>query len=336
MRLRAFWNFLKARNRRRHGFYDKETLRLFASAVRGAGCAHSWFKLGYLQFLRDLGHSLPKSLLMPMLDEVTRMKGRKRRVVLRLIAEFYPQHLPEAMQTSLDARGGLPIRSYVSASAGDVLSTIDSMQQQWRTEFESLIRTGRMGGGICAVGNAGSLRHALHGGAIDQHAVVVRFNNFARDESLITSVGKRLDVWVLSPGYVGPVPVGVQWVVITGPDVRFSLRKWHHLSPLLAAGAKVLTVPLSVWRRSVRQLQAPPSAGVLILEWVRAITGTWGGVAAAGIGEWTGEGVYHLTTRGQLANSRHQWGAEHLLVAQWSKQGLYRLGKADANAGVCL
>jgi hypothetical protein len=114
----------------------------------------------------------------------------------------------------------------------------------------------------------------------------------------------------------------VQWVVMAGPDVRYTLRHWNLVLPLLSSGARVLTVPLNVWRKLVLRLQAPPSAGVLLLQWLHDLNDGWQGISAAGIGAWTGTGAYHLALANHQADSRHQWPAEHALVAQWRQQGL--------------
>ena len=175
------------------------------------------------------------------------------------------------------------------------------------------------------VGNAGNLRSLNLGSVIDSHAVVIRFNQFPREDALAQSVGMSTHVWVLSPGYQGPAPEGVHWVVMVGPDVRYSLRCWTLLKPLLERGTKVLTVPLTVWRKSVLRLQAPPSAGVLLLQWLFDMNESWSGIAIAGIGEWGGEGTYHLALPDHKADGRHQWIKERALVAQWRESGLKRV-----------
>ena len=50
-----------------------------------------------------------------------------------------------------------------------------------------------------------------------------------------------------------------------GPAMEYKLQNWSAVQPLLQQGSKLLTVPLTVWRTCVQQLQAPPSAGVLML-----------------------------------------------------------------------
>jgi hypothetical protein len=147
----------------------------------------------------------------------------------------------------------------------------------------------------------------------------------------LQDVGQRLDVWVASPGYRGPAPQQVQWIVMTGPDVRYTLYNWKIVLPLLTNGARVLTVPLDVWRKLVLRLQAPPSAGVLLLQWLHDLNKGWQGITAGGIGAWTGTGAYHMALEAHKADSRHRWPAEYDLVAHWQEQGLKALGIDPSN-----
>lgn len=312
--------------------YDRKTLGLHAHAVRGSDClTHPWLLLGYVQFLRDLGRVPPKRWLLRLLAVSPRMDVAGRQGVLRLIAEFLPESMLDSAFRLREGKALPPALARYAGGAGEApLAAVDAMQMQWRAEFMQWLQLQRVGKGICVVGNAGSLGTQELGATIDSHAAVIRFNRFAREDALIRSVGQRVDVWVLSPGYRGPVPVGVQWVVMAGPDVRYTLRNWKLLMPLLKDGAKVLTVPLPVWRKLVLRLQAPPSAGVLLLQWLFEMNESWKNIAIAGVGGWMGQGTYHLALVDHKADSRHRWAAECALVEQWSGAGLARLEWSSA------
>lgn len=328
MFLTAAWYLLKARQRRNQGLYDRETFRLFALAVRRRGCLVNWWPVvAYVQFLRDLGHPPSVRWVSLMLDHYAGLLGsRQRQNVLRLAAEVLPQRLLEVAESSGAVTTVTPaLAKHLDAYKGSHLASIDAMQMQWRMEFKQWLLLQCASAGLCVVGNASGLAGTKLGEHIDGHGAVVRFNRFADGGQFIQDVGKQLDVWVLSPGYRGPAPVAVKWVVVAGPDVRYTLRNWSVVLPLLQSGARVLTVPLPVWRVLVRQLKAPPSAGILFLQWLQLMIGGWRGITVAGVGEWRGAGAYHLALRHHQADSRHQWFAEHTLVADWCLEGLVRL-----------
>lgn len=327
MRLSAWSAFFRARKRRSLGLYDRQTLALYVQAVRyGGSLAHPWLMLGYLQFLRDMGRVPPRRWLLKLLGEFPRIDAAGRQGVLRLVAEFLPDLMPD-LAFRFKGKQALPpaLARYAADADQSHLVEVDALQERWRAEFVRWLQFQREEKGICVVGNAGSLRNKHLGSVIDSHAAVIRFNQFPREDALAQSVGVCTHVWVLSPGYQGPVPEGVDWVVIAGPDVRYSLRRWTLLTPLLEGGTKVLTVPLPVWRKLVLRFQAPPSAGVLMLQWLFDMNESWSGIAIAGIGEWLGSGTYHLALADHQAAGRHQWVKESALVAQWSVNGLKKV-----------
>lgn len=322
---RGWRSLQRARSRRRAGRYDQQTLRLFADAVR-AGLNQPHRLLAYLQFLRDLGRVPPRAWLSRLLDRFDRLTSAQRQGVLRLVAESWPERLSTLALKRADLAGSPPgVAGSMPSDEDAPLSAVEAMQLHWRAEFCAWVQSHLHGRGICVVGNAASLGGQGWGNTIDAHGAVVRFNHFPQAAEHCRDVGRRVDVWVLSPGYRGPVPRAVKWVVMTGPDVRYTLRNWRLVVPLLECGARILTVPLPIWRRLVRELQAPPSAGLLLLAWLREMGGLqgWRGITAAGIGSGlSSTGAYHLGIRGHKADGRHHWSAESLLVMQWAAQGM--------------
>lgn len=205
-------------------------------------------------------------------------------------------------------------RLNVTASS---VAAIVAKQDAWRMAFERCVRQALAGAGVCVVGNAQSLRGAGRGTAIDAAGLVVRFNHCLVASELHQDVGRRTDVWVMSPGYVGPRPNlnELKFVVVTGPEPQYRLKRWAHLQAFEHAGVPVLVVPLAVWRGCVSRLAAPPSAGMLVLMWLLSLTSNHRSqrLAVYGIGAGVsaspGHG-YHLALATHKPTSRHNWAGE--------------------------
>jgi hypothetical protein len=94
----------------------------------------------------------------------------------------------------------------------------------------------------------------------------------------------EIDIWAGAPGFPGAPPHEAAWAIVTGPDMRFRRRNWEPLRDRLEQGYPVLAAPLEIWRTLVALIGAPPSAGLLMLAWLKEILGTLEGVTAVGIG----------------------------------------------------
>jgi hypothetical protein len=102
--------------------------------------------------------------------------------------------------------------------------------------------------------------------------------------------------------------------------MQFRLEKWESWKDWIQSGSPLLSVPLSVWQELVAQLQAPPSAGLLTLLWLRHLAGTWHGIKATGFGY--REGIYHAHLPNHQPSRRHRWKQEIDVLSQWQEEGL--------------
>ncbi len=291
----------QARQRRGQGRYDRETLRLFR---RAAARRDPRARLAYLLFRRDLGHCLRPRHVAPLLEGLDDLSRSQRWRAAALLSE-------------IDAA---PEQIWEHVRPGPGLTLAAPRQRPWRDAFRQQIIDSR-GHGIVVVGNAGSLIGSEAGSRIDDTGTVVRFNRCRGARSRAEDLGTRTSVWVASPGYRGPAPSDAEWVVLSGPDMCFGLRDWTLHAPRLEQGRPVLTVPLDVWRSLVGRLCAPPSAGVLMLAWLRELTGSWEGISAAGIGQGA-RARYHHAHRSRRNTARHDWETEAALVRHWTQAGL--------------
>lgn len=317
-----------AQLRRDKGRYDSFTLALFRR-IR-ARDRRPQALLAYLMFRRDLGWPLMKWHVPLLMQALAQLSQAQRRCALNLLTEAgYPTAeefpLPGATGAEEGSGGGRTESETDGKTDGKTGSAIGvgirAMQTVWRADFAQWLRQ-RSADGICVVGNGGRLLGAGLGEEIDRHAVVVRFNQFRDAANHLADLGSRVDVWVTSPGFSGAVPAGVEWVVVSGPDMAFRLQDWRRFETPRRLGAKVLTIPLPPWADLVQRLDAPPSAGLLFLAWARSLLGSWPPIRALGFGDAIdGSPVPHVVARHQ-PSGRHHWPAERLLFSAWQAQGL--------------
>lgn len=301
-----------ARRRRQLGLYDAFTYQLFHFALRHGSAPH---RVRYAAFRRDLGLPLTPELQEGLAVLLPRLNSRHRSQAGQLLAEA---------EGSSGGQDPLPVRW--GGAAGRVTGT---QLEAWREAFVAAMRAGN--GRICVVGNGASLAGKSQGGVIDAHERVVRFNRFASSSVRREDVGSRSQIWVCAPGYRGPVPTEARWVVISGPDMRWRLRDWARFQAAADRGQQVVTVPLAVWRELVAVLDAPPSAGVLMLTWLSHVLDDWSRISIAGFGGAEG-GRYHHALPRHRAASRHNWTGERELLAQWQAEGLQWLGTERSSA----
>jgi len=300
-----------ARRKRGEGAYNHQTLASLARAWELSQLpAHL---LEYLLFRRDLGRPLPQRWVGALQSGMASLGERQLWLAKGLMAEACP--------------GGHEAAMFATENA--TLSRINQQQPAWREAFARWLEDQRAGKGVCLVGNSARLLGKGMGPSVDERGAVVRFNRMVEpDPATVADTGEKMDVWVMAPGYIGPVPQRVAWVVISGPDMRYRLQDWSVVAPLLEQGIPILTVPLSVWRYLVRQFQAPPSAGVLTLAWFNNLLQVpdWQGVSCVGIGAGLGKRErYHVASPDHKRNPRHNWFAEEALVKRWQQQGLHIL-----------
>ncbi|UDM53331.1 capsular polysaccharide biosynthesis protein [Cupriavidus sp. MP-37] len=323
-----------AQRRRAQGRYERATERAFAMAWRMNGTLTAW--LAYAMFRRDLGRPLPRRWQRQLSDALSKLPPHKRRQALGLLAEAGGADRLSVQRNDLMDAAMLPALAdlaQANVSDGDAgwLAELHRKQPQWRAAFARWVTDCCQSNGLCVVGNAGVLKGRGLGAHIDRAGGVVRFNRFARGECMAADVGRRLDVWVVAPGYRGRAPESPDWIVVTGPDMRYRMQDWQLVMPFLKAGVPVLTVPLGIWRELVTRLKAPPSAGVLLLHWLQQLKGddSQKGLSFAGIGQGVvGKGTYHLALPHHKPVERHNWKAERRMVEQWRR--LEPLGNSSA------
>lgn len=315
----------QAARQRRLGHYDRKMLAAAAAAWRLAPSTERL--LSYALLRRDMGLPLPSRWVEPLRAGLGRLRSTRRRLALGLLAEHGVHALDGLPKDWLqDASNYLPaLAEYGTGTLQQLLlQRLHAKQTEWRQQFAAWLAECSLTGPIAIVGNAATLEGTGLGSAIEACSAVVRFNRCGAGADFAADVGSRTDVWVVSPAYRGPIPSGVRWILLTGPDMRYRLQDWSMVIPLLKADIPVLTFPLITWRQLVHKLQAPPSAGLLMLLWLSQLSPAgWSSLRVAGIGTGLNStGRYHRTNQKQAAASRHAWIAERSMLSKWRLQGL--------------
>lgn len=281
------------RQRRRVGKYDPRTLALCKAIFAWERSLDSLLLLQ--SFRRDLGLRL---------SPLARKQLRNREA----LPPFAGAPSVHGMCVS-DGLGSVPVIE-IPGARGVVWNGIARRTKDFEEELRTAARRG-----IAVVGNAPQLAGAGHGAKIDEAGFVVRFNQFATGAP---DFGKKTDVLVRSPSFEGGAPLGCRWQVVSGADAVFRVRRDSLFAEWIAP--PTVGVALEVWRDLVRELEAPPSAGVLTLAWFHRILDSWKPLCGFGFGFDIGQ--YHAGSKRFRPGKRHDWEGERRLLSKWKQQGL--------------
>lgn len=320
MNIAAMMKHLQAYRLRRAGRYGRAMVAAAYSAWREDSSPSNL--LMWCKIRRDLGLPLRSRLALMLLSSLIDLRSPKRSLAIALLLESQPwlvRKLPNAWMSAAEERCPA-IGSLLKLTPSSALAFVAESQAEWRGRFIELLTKEVSTTGIAIVGNAASVRERRLGSEIDACGVVFRFNQFPADSQYHGDIGLKTTVWVVSPAYRGPLPVNPpKWVIVAGPAMEYTLANWGMVQAYLAAGIPVLTIPLFVWRRAVSRLESPPSAGMLVLFWLRAILrSAFENANVVGIGEYAeAKGRYHLASNRLFAASRHNWSGEAELIKTW-------------------
>lgn len=331
-----WWSFLRARHARRKGNYRRESLRHFLRAWQLSG--HIDDLLSYALFRRDLGDTLPKRWRAMIQRDFHQLSPQRNLIATNLCLEpqaTCPMGLPLSLLPPLEVIQSPAALFCINKKMPARLTStqlgwleVFERQDQWRADFRRKLILQAEQKDICVVGNAGVMRDSALGSIIDQHDCVVRFNTFSSAQTDLDDMGEKHTVWVVTPAFrVEQAPAAFSGsIVLTGPDMQYRMLDWSGLRVFRELELPLLTVSLPVWREMVRELAAPPSAGILFLAWLKSMLGSWAGVSVAGFSALVAaEASYHYTDTKHGASVRHNWAGESVILRRWQNEGLKSL-----------
>jgi hypothetical protein len=197
----------------------------------------------------------------------------------------------------------------------DPQKIIDHVKDNMRI-FEQKVRDA--GRGVCLVGNSPCETGTGNGAIIDEMDFVIRFNRFANTESEFADYGRKRDVWVRMPrNFQIPNELSLNscLTVISGidPISRFSDSQFI-LSYLMKENENITVIPPGIYREVATKIGASPSAGLMLLYWVRALIGPLRREQAFGFNLTDQPKGRDFQRGSSMVNvSRHNWEKERLL-----------------------
>ena len=191
---------------------------------------------------------------------------------------------------------------------------------------------GHSGKRVALVGNGPSLENNNAGTDIDAHDIVIRFNNTGISAEsaaeIEADIGSKTTLWVASPGLnFDTVRAAANRCAVTGPDpwTRAS-RYWTQVA--MQAVTHIAIFDLQRWHCLVRELSAPPSAGLLMIDSLRQAGVDASAMTTFGFSRLENNNVMDEASNNEAANhyrddavrsDRHNWSVEATLYQKWCR-----------------
>lgn len=283
----------KAKHARTLGFYNLETLWLYRKTWLESKDLSDY--LNYLSFRRDMGYPITR-------NQKKRLHSWHKNPLSKLFFILTKRH-------SLTLKRKI-LREQIMHS--------DELQQ-----FEKRLKNASS---IQFVGNSGALINSKLGNHIDLADIVIRFNLSFSSESQTEDTGSKTDIWVGAPDFHFPAPTA-SWYILAGPD----MLNWISQLPAAFRNKEpIFSIPLIYWRKLVRILAAPPSAGLLTLSWIINLApNTQKHLCGFGSKDNIARHPYHHADIKHTAVQRHNWAAERNLLQVWHQKDIFHEGCKD-------
>ncbi|MAS88106.1 MAG: hypothetical protein CMH30_09060 [Micavibrio sp.] len=190
------------------------------------------------------------------------------------------------------------------------------MQRTRRDEgkFEAIARSDAS---IAIVGNSPIGIGSGKGDEIDSHDIVIRFNNYSIEHEYTKDYGKKTNIWVRAGKYMDiwrrPMS-NYDLIVFSGPDKRYHSTGLDIIEAV-EAGVPTACIPARIYSELAVALDYPPSAGLLILYWLRKIRGSFSenNVNLYGFSmsdQSQGDSVQYFNNKLKREKYRHNWEEE--------------------------
>ncbi|UOA29031.1 glycosyltransferase family 29 protein [Pseudosulfitobacter sp. DSM 107133] len=214
-----------------------------------------------------------------------------------------------------------------------------SLRERYAPTLEELLRFRRNMGGfadairsgarICVVGNAPTLDGSGRGEQIDDHDLVIRFNNFRAGGTRTADVGQKTNIWARTPTLLGNWRrEGQHFDLVVAPGdpvwwrspagLSFAREATHSGIPHDAID------PLTYFEIATK-VGSKPSSGISLLGWIRALRGSLLDISIEGFqldDQPTGGNTAYFSDPPRLTPTPHDWDIESALLKQWQAEAV--------------
>ncbi|MBR0555757.1 glycosyltransferase family 29 protein [Ciceribacter sp. L1K23] len=130
---------------------------------------------------------------------------------------------------------------------------------------------------ICVVGSSPCEIGRGRGKEIDDHDVVIRFNNFDVSSDFAVDYGTKCNIWMRARGNtdIWRRPYSsFEWVLYSGSDIRLHAFNSADVVECYLHGGRPAHVPASLYSELAQSLKYGPSAGLTMCYWLRKLRGS--------------------------------------------------------------
>lgn len=185
-------------------------------------------------------------------------------------------------------------------------------------DFQNIFDGIRTHSTIANVGNARCELGRSNGTLIDDHDIVVRFNNFPTDPLYAKDYGSKCSIWVRTPS-LAEVPdrkdIQPQAIVFTGTLLRhMRTGNWKWMISLCDRDVKLALFDDSTFRKLTNMLNAPPSAGILTVQSLNHLPAQLFKINNYGFEFNHGKQNHYFDST--KASDRHNWEEERRLYSE--------------------
>lgn len=188
-----------------------------------------------------------------------------------------------ALNADENAQMRMPAALVAALHQGDVLDTrwshlcVQALARASEAERALLAIFADTSLRICLVGNSPCEKGRKSGKQIDDHDVVIRFNNFEASSDFADDYGRKTTIWARARGNVD------MWrrpysqfshVIFTGSDLRYHAATAYDVVDAYNEGGSPAFVPARVYSKLTQELDNQPSAGLAIAYWLKQYRGS--------------------------------------------------------------
>ena len=140
--------------------------------------------------------------------------------------------------------------------------------------IEMLLKSGKS---IAIVGNSPNQIGRKQGAEIDAHDVIIRFNNYNTEPDYAVDYGVKTTIWMRANNYsdIWRRPLSeYDAVIFSGPDARYHALTPYTIIESAMRGRNSCFVPTRIYCEVAQKLNYNPSAGLLMLYWVKSVCGS--------------------------------------------------------------